>query len=587
MPLGTSVSHRTGSRDRGGLANRGIRFASATLILVASALASEAAGSEPSATVRIDVNADYDDSADSVAEIARLLSVLPPLQVKVERGDNLSEIVLRNYGFGPDNLPRTYALVAAEIRRLNGLATDSGLQVGFCRIPLLPRRALQQSRAPHTKLADMPRVSTFETSANESSVKRSVGKPSLLSRFRSFIQSRRRASKTALLRVLVPLSSLQNIWSQLGRKVTVENTPILAHLASSGPKSGAVRSVLGDQEKQRIQQLLSEPPKRGVMFAILDSGWPSPEAYAESYNEIRRLVQQAWTRLRLKLPPLPASPKSFMPPANAHCQDIEKSLQEFRNTDVRKSIVPIYVPMTRDQSAAPLIEEILFVHFVNLAMGHDAGLDEPPKPDQKQARADAKAVVARLPEKAPDSPVKTDKAILDALFTLADLNDLAYVVNTSWTVPGQELQVVFPSLGRGVLVAAAGNDRKNVHKQPIVDFPARSMNHLDTLAVINAERGQNTLLCDSSYVEMSSPAEMDQLNAVAFDGRVSETKCGTSFAAPRVSWLIAAYEAVQKRKIPSEVWNIELHSRLRMTRSGLNYAGLWLDVMKFLEGVER
>jgi hypothetical protein len=564
-----------------------MKFAFATLIFLASSPASGAAASEPSADramVRIDVDAAYDDSAESVSEIANLLSALPPLQVKVERGDNLSKIVLANYGFGPDNLPRTYAVVAAEIRRLNGLRTDAELRPGLCTIPLLPRRALPQSRAPHTVLADLPRISTFEVDAAESPAERSAIRPSLFSRFRSFIQSKRRGSKTALLRVSVPLSSLRSLLSRLGSKVTVENTPMLAHLASSGAETDTLRRVLDARETRRIQQLLSEPPKRRVMLAILDSGWPSPEALVESFSEIQRLLRQASTRLKLDQPTV--SGKAYVPPANAHCQSIEKALREFRNTDAQRSIIPVYVPMTRDQSAAPLIEEILFIHFVNLTMGSSAGLDPPPRRDRDQARANAKAIVARLPERVSNSLIRTDKAILDALFTLARLNNIAYVVNTSWTVPDQQLEVTFPNLRRGVLVAAAGNDGKNVHKDPVVDFPARSINHLDTLAVINAEKGRDALLCDSSYVEMSSPSVRDQLNAVAFDGRVSEGTCGTSFAAPRVAWLIAVYEAVQRHEVPSEAWCVELHERLRSTRSGSNYAGLWLDVMRFLDGVE-
>jgi len=56
--------------------------------------------------------------------------------------------------------------------------------------------------------------------------------------------------------------------------------------------------------------------------------------------------------------------------------------------------------------------------------------------------------------------------------------------------------------------------------------------------------------------------------ATAFDGEVlGSAICGTSFAAPRIAWILAADEAVRKSALdPTTSWEVLLDLRLKKIR---------------------
>jgi len=66
-------------------------------------------------------------------------------------------------------------------------------------------------------------------------------------------------------------------------------------------------------------------------------------------------------------------------------------------------------------------------------------------------------------------------------------------------------------------------------------------------------------VCSSSYID---ERDIDAAMAIAFDGRISADLCGTSFAAPRVAWILAADESMRKQAIQPQRWSIELQKRL-------------------------
>jgi hypothetical protein len=182
--------------------------------------------------------------------------------------------------------------------------------------------------------------------------------------------------------------------------------------------------------------------------------------------------------------------------------------------------------------------------------------------------------------------VKTDKAILDALLWIGDKyaekKDTVFFINESWTVPHEEFFVTYPSPLQGLVVAAVGNSGDNVNST-LRDFSQRCINNRDTLAVMNMNRG-GQLICSSSTVDDQN---LDDVLSVGFDGLVSdsENQCGTSFAAPRVAWLLAASESLRTQTIAFQTWGVRLHHRLRDARdpSANGLGKLRLDPVRFLQ----
>jgi hypothetical protein len=76
------------------------------------------------------------------------------------------------------------------------------------------------------------------------------------------------------------------------------------------------------------------------------------------------------------------------------------------------------------------------------------------------------------------------------------------------------------------------------------------------LAVMNIG-ADGKAACDSSLLEVSN-----DVFGVAYDGALSPTVCGTSFAAPRVAWLVAAREAMTEAPADAAHWRANLHREI-------------------------
>jgi hypothetical protein len=327
-----------------------------------------------------------------------------------------------------------------------------------------------------------------------------------------------------------------------------------------------------------IRDRLSSPVPltRGVNLFIVDSGWPSQLAYDESRKALFSFFDTI--RHRFLLDPISRSNvHEFTKPLNPHCQEIETSLKSLTDLDPGGRIKIIYVPLTHEQYADDVLREMLELHYISKNRQYwPVGKIRLNQEQLKEASDYANEVLSKLEPDAHAHEVKTDSAVLEALFDLA--NEIAtstkkgdeglFFVNESWTVYTDTLNFDLGVYDYGLAIVAAGNEPKRTvdSVDEWVDFARRCHPpKLEALTVINLDASGN-IQCDTSKVREDS---LSSTLAVGYDGNIP-TACGTSFAAPRVAWLLAFIESTRICKADRVTWLGGLQQRLIMGRSNSN-----------------
>jgi hypothetical protein len=201
----------------------------------------------------------------------------------------------------------------------------------------------------------------------------------------------------------------------------------------------------------------------------------------------------------------------------------------------------------------------------------------------RRAATDAAARLRSLPADATAKPFITDKAVLDAVWEVTQAastkGEWFFFVNESWTAPSGILGFKPLVAQRGIAVAAAGNLKdRDVTEEPYVHFAYQSVVSDFVFPVMNMD-AQGGLQCDSSVVGGS----FGGTRAFGFDGHVPGD-CGTSFAAPRVAWLVAAGESLRQPDVSEGVWAQYVSERARAARKGGEPPGAFLlDPIRLLK----
>lgn len=567
-----------------------------------------AAQEEETVGISLTLPADYHSGGD-LPELAEIVANLPPREVTVEEGETISQIVLDEFRFGLKDAPNTFHRVSSEILRMNGLESARSLKAGRLLVPSIPQMARKN---PNTDkiLNKAPIIYSFNLTPVQRVVSTSactdvpglgttcatfptVETDLLAKEPPSILAQGRPASQLATMQFRVSLSYYERLRaSTLSSRMSVNDKSIEV---DTGACDGLVAtppysSVLSAAESQKIADLLSLEAKRESTLFVLDSGWPNEATQAASTTLMYEYFDALRADLKFKDPTPARKQPKFSEPVNKHNISIYAALEELRALDASSKVRVVFLPLTRDQDSGSLLEELVFLGRVRRLMGESAGKDSPPKDILKTAESDAALVVARLPSSNAACAVKTDKALIDSLMILGDWRARhgkgSFFVSESWTVRNETLQVAYPDPLLGAAVVAAGNvPDRDIYTQPSIDFAQRSIGHKDTVAVVNLARGKDYLQCDSSTAKV--PAEFKHEAAVVgFDGRVTEQVCGTSFAAPRVAWLLALYEAFRVRELEPQFWSTDLNKRLLASRSGDGIAGFWLEPSRLLDQVK-
>jgi hypothetical protein len=267
---------------------------------------------------------------------------------------------------------------------------------------------------------------------------------------------------------------------------------------------------------------------------------------------------------------------------------VRRALQEFEGLDPNHHVKVVYIPLTQEQGAQDLLDILLVTSYLLMYQAEHPGAPIEKKVLQT-AKQNADGVVGSLQKTWVGESINTDKALLDAVLWVgtawADLKQTGFVVNESWTVPHNQYFVNYIEPPEGIVTAAVGNLGQNINSaRSEVDFSQRCSTTLDTLAVMNLRPQDGSLCCSSMIDEQNVPTAM----AAGFDGEVSGTDCaslcGTSFAAPRVAWIIAAGESLRSSAFDSSRWGLNVRSRIFSARqSGVQgFQATWLDTVRYL-----
>ena len=247
----------------------------------------------------------------------------------------------------------------------------------------------------------------------------------------------------------------------------------------------------------------------------------------------------------------------------------------------------IYLPLSREQGDDALLTELLELHFIYQSRAvFNFRRQAPPIKVLEDAHQKAMATLGQIPAQAKHPEIKTDQAILEGLYEVA--NEFAdtpgssgeFFVNESWTVFTDNELFNSQVYARGIAVAAAGNDPDIVvdSEDGSLDFARRCLPPQEVVTVLNLNSSGSTQ-CGTSTVR---PDVLQDTLAVGFSGQIS-TDCATSFAAPRVSWLLAYVEATRTCKSDKSTWLGGLQRRLLAARPSLPQLGsLLLDPEKLI-----
>jgi hypothetical protein len=554
------------------------------------------------ATIQIRVNTAYNDSESSLAFISHLINILPPKSERLRTDESLSGLILRIYGVStydqsaPSYLPKTYALLEHKILELNN--TDaSHLIAGPILCPHLPRKALidvnpslPANRIPHFyKFESILSIVDNVEDAKASDVISVSSEP--------VSRGPRTGAQTADLDVVLPPDAGRAVLNDpvLSPASTAPSFPIQATLA--GPliaNSGILEdhSVLSATDRMTIQGLMSTRSVRDVPLFVLDTGWPNENQYNESRTDLNAILAIIWkTKLTgLTMPTVPDPPFADLAPnASNHCSIVQRSLSELEALDTNHHVKVVFVPLTQDQGSSDLLSLLLQTSYLLMYQAEhpNAPVD---KSVFKRTKQNADSVIHSLQPAWMGQTVNTDKAIMDAVIWVgtawAELKSTGFLVNESWTVPHLQYSVSYIEPPEGLVVAAAGNLGQNINVagQAQVDFAQRCSTTTDTVAVMNL-RPSDGLLCCSSTIDLQN---IPNAMAVGFDGEVLGTNCadlcGTSFAAPRVAWIIAAGETMRSSTWNSSQWGLQIKNRIFAARqpSSTGLTATWFDAAKYL-----
>lgn len=544
------------------------------------------------ALVQVQLDTDY--AAEDLNKIRQIIDFLPPREVSIKKGQTLSNLVKEQFRFGPSDFPELYKIIESEILSLNKLPSPENLQVGPLLIPGLPPYARRTPNI-HNIFNKLPALMELDVPENIHAMIKSSENSAL-----EWVNARQHGGDIIFkysdrLRQGTQRVKL-NLWVKSSDLTTLENRPIasdpIVRFASSAIElnfssclpDGIQHEYLKADDKTKIGDLIRDKGLRKVDMLILDSGWPDPTTARRSVSFLVNIANEV--RLSLGLQPVKES--DFTPgtasPIVGHCEKIKNSLAELESINGANNFVDvIYVPLSVDQNAGPLLEELLTLNELIRILDE---FDHPPAQDIiNDAQSTAKRIVGNLPKTlSPGLVVSSDKAIVEALFTVlnfvSEKTGKHFVVNESWTVTTSVPKFQPHGANGTIVTAAVGNvAHRNIIREK-VDFARRCLTDKDVIAVMNTS-AQGNPQCDTSELDLN---DLELSNVVGYEGTLLSGESGTSFASPRVAWFLALGEAMRSSAITFDAWVSRLGLRLRNIRKqGTGFERVSFDPIKYLQ----
>jgi hypothetical protein len=571
-----------------------------------------ARGQEPVVLVRRLVDARYFDSPTFAALLAAMDQDLRRVST-LRAGGSLSQLIADEYGFGRTNAPAAYDVVEARIRALNNI--DDPTKIPANRpllIPDIPPMALQRPNRRNSA-NDIPKLSeiglkqeTITGSAYDAALGAFTKRPRISA-------ATRPAAKFVEQYRWVPLTQARGLVMQTTEiaPVTTANVRWTVKFGNEGVATGDV-SPFSVAESDRLKTLLSAAKKQMPILIILDDSWPSDEEFRRSRDFFLSALPTVRNTNKWKLgaPRFSAAFKAAkgtsypkvrgsFEPLPLHSHDIVRSLSPLKALEPADGRVQvIFVPMFRAQTYADeLLTEL--VHFDQLVHAPGSRLVDGVATDQiALKRKFAEDIVKSISDKIQDDLLFSDQSLIEAVLWFGAVysreSRRPVFFSFSWITKEEDLHVEMPQALYGVPVVAAGNEGAvdwhagscettsshtayKFRRQLVI----RSKWPADVVGVMNVapDGGPD---CDSSLLEVSPG-----IGALAYSGRVSGKTCGTSFAAPRVAWFLAAREALRPQlQSPDDVtnWQIALRDEIASmrTQTACAFNKIRFDPVQFL-----
>jgi len=515
--------------------------------------------------IQIKLDTDRLRNEDGNNLIDHLTDILPPTIINTKEGDTVSDLIVHYYGIGTTR-PNAAAILEGKILKYNNLNRPEDLPVGAVLTPSLP--SLKSDLYTDRGQVSCVQYSTLETTK----INTANGNIAYADKKTMFVQNKTPIAK------IIQFEADEYVLSKLERYQDIRNNATMLEgnisinlaLQQTEILNPSPMLTLTEEERNLISQLLYASATRSVYLFIQDTGWPSESAYKSSYKHLFHIMDEAWSQGLKRQSPYPRTISTFQLPTNHHCIDIEASLKEFTSLDTNDRINIIYLPLTKEQGASQLLTELFQLYYLINQTSDVIALNELSQDQIAQAKKNASATVKSLPDRWSGNQIQTDVAAicapLELSFWLGKKNHQFSFFNQSWTTPYRKIKVNFPSPLYGVVVAAVGNESTNYNifdDNHLPDFAERCQGYPDTIGVLNVHR--NIQLDPSSSDVRGIFA--DQAFVAGFDGTVVPGINGTSFAAPRVAWLLAAHEVLRSKHYSSIEWALALKDIVKKSRN--------------------
>ena len=484
--------------------------------------------------------------------LAAALTVLPTRDMSLAAPMQLDALIQQQFGVTRQMDIGLYDLLSQHIRGRSEVLADGSIAAGTARVPQL---------TPF--VADANALSArFALGTGEQTTAKT---PQLMSGAAVFASPQKPATTSYLLQVTtggLRTAAWQVIINAPNNRARFRYIAKQFAIGLGGaPRTPAPMAYAAPADLAWRQRVQAAP--RDVRLFIFDTCWPDAETWVDS----RRALDTLASDLR-KVNGLPRGRSllatgSFPPPntENTHCREVAESLSAFKGLSPR--VHPVYVPMTRDQQAADVISEILWLNF---ALERLAGNTTPAQSlvDDAVVFADAgvKSQIGTVSDWADGNGFMANSALLGGVFRIADQAAKAtatrYFVNESWTTRDTAMWQSAAWPKAGFVVAAVGNTSGvNVNTSAIA-FSGLAADHKSGLAVMTMD-ANGAIACSSSQVTLVA----GDAGAVGYAGDING-HCASSFAAPRVSWILSAWESLRPTTSTENylAWRIRLRKLL-------------------------
>lgn len=319
-------------------------------------------------------------------------------------------------------------------------------------------------------------------------------------------------------------------------------------------------------------------PARTVPLVILDSGWPSWREKERSIAFFDALGAKARALFGITADVDDSESGSSHSIRHPHVVRIVESLAPLTASQL-KAVDVIYVPLTYEPEDAPVLRRLLLTHRL-IAYQNERLRTSPFSVCGSQVAQDSllaclqasenslsvippsvdsvvSVVIARLTARTPTDvfagAIGTTTDIYSAVWTLLEAwshinRSTTAFINASWTMPGVPPHVMSNKAwldGQVTTVAATGNSGEQLTLSSRGEFVQRPFLNDGSFILVDNQRRDGSAMCRSTTLKASQIRSSSML-AYSF-GRVTETDevCGSSYAAPRVAWILAAAESIR------------------------------------------